>query len=295
MWQPDGVSFWKKGLFQVLTFLTALSFGAGVYAKDNPKGFIASKIDSIASLQASLGLIDSKLGEISAKQDKIIEGVVVANQKLDLVKKETSDNPRKELSNMGIVWNQESFYAAVESGDFAAIELFAAGSMSLSAKSWCCNHHSLLSLMISKKINNLEIVLTIFDKYGFDDSQKFFTYGFSEEKASIIWIAVDNNNLEVIRYIVEKKNLDVNKIGSDKVDLFYMAATENIVNLETLKLLDSYQNTGDSKVKAKNALVFKKNELDKCYKQVLCKLSNCSQICGDDWRYKDKLQFLTAQ
>ena len=76
MWQPDGVSFWKKGLFQVLTFLTALSFGAGVYAKENPKGFIASKIDSIASLQASLGLIDSKLGEISAKQDKIIEGAL---------------------------------------------------------------------------------------------------------------------------------------------------------------------------------------------------------------------------
>ncbi|MEQ1639107.1 MAG: hypothetical protein ABL903_20800 [Methylococcales bacterium] len=293
LWQPDGVAFWKKGLFQVLTFLTALTFGAGVYAKVNPKGFLATKIDSVASLQTNLGLIDFKLGNISVKQDKIIEVLEKADKKIDLVKKETSDNPRKELSNMGISWTQESFYAAVESGDFVVVELFAAGGMNLAAQSWCCSHHSLLSLMISKKINNLEKVLTIFDRYGFDIRQKFITYGFTDEKASIIWIAIDNNNLDVIRYLVVKKSLDVNKVDSDNnVDLFYTAATESDVNLETLRLLASYQSNNDSKVKAKNALLFKKNELESCYKQEICKSSNCSQICGDDWKYKDKLQFL---
>lgn len=197
----------EKGLFQVLTFLTALTFGAGVYAKVNPKGFLATKIDSVASLQTNLGLIDFKLGNISVKQDKIIEVLEKADKKIDLVKKETSDNPRKELSNMGISWTQESFYAAVESGDFVVVELFAAGGMNLAAQSWCCSHHSLLSLMISKKINNLEKVLTIFDRYGFDIRQKFITYGFTDEKASIIWIAIDNNNLDVIRYLVVKKAL----------------------------------------------------------------------------------------
>ena len=124
LWQPDGVAFWKKGLFQVLTFLTTLSLGAGVYAKDNPNGFLATKIDSVANLQTSLGLIDSKISDISAKQDKIIEGVEIANNKLDLVKKETSENPRKELANLGITWDDESFTDAMIKKDGKEVALF---------------------------------------------------------------------------------------------------------------------------------------------------------------------------
>lgn len=131
LWQPDGVVFWKKGLFQVLTFLTALSLGAGVYAKDNPKGFLATKIDSVASLQTSLGLIDSKLGDISAKQDKIIEVIEKTDKKIDLVKKETSDNPRKELANLGVEWNYENFRQSIISKDREFVLLFVNGGMKI--------------------------------------------------------------------------------------------------------------------------------------------------------------------
>lgn len=124
LWQPDGVAFWKKGLFQVLTFLTALSLGAGVYAKDNPNGFLATKIDSFASLQTNLGLIDSKLGDISAKQDKIIEVIEKTDKKIDLVKKETSDNLREELANLGITWDDESFTDAMIKKEEKEVTLF---------------------------------------------------------------------------------------------------------------------------------------------------------------------------
>lgn len=133
LWQPDGVAFWKKGLFQVLTFLTALSMGAAVYAKDNPKGFLATKIDSVASLQTSLRLIDSKLGDISAKQDKIIEGVDTTNKKLDSVKKETSQDPRKELANMGVDWNEENFWEAIINNDKKVSQLFVDGNFHITS------------------------------------------------------------------------------------------------------------------------------------------------------------------
>lgn len=131
LWQPDGVAFWKKGLFQVLTFLTALCLCAGVYAKDNPNGFLATKIDSIASLQTNLGLIDSKLGNISAKQDKIIEVIEKTDKKIDLVKKETSDNPRKELANLGVEWSYEQFRQSVISNDKQLVLLFIQGGMKI--------------------------------------------------------------------------------------------------------------------------------------------------------------------
>lgn len=131
LWQPDGAAFWKKGLFQVLTFLTALSLGAGVYAKDNPNGFLATKIDSVASLQTNLGLIDSKLGDISNKQDKIIKVIEKTDKKIDLVKKETSDNPRKELANLGVDWDEDSFVESMINNDKKTFNLFIKGGFKL--------------------------------------------------------------------------------------------------------------------------------------------------------------------
>ena len=81
LWLPEGVSFWKKGLFQVLAFLTAISVAASVYAQDNPKGFLATKIETVADLQTSLGLISNKLDDISVKQDELLDGVEIANKK----------------------------------------------------------------------------------------------------------------------------------------------------------------------------------------------------------------------
>lgn len=172
LWQPDGVAFWKKGLFQVLTFLTALSLGAGVYAKDNPNGFLATKIDSVASLQTNLGLIDSKLGNISAKQDKIIEVIEKTDKKIDLVKKETSDNPRKELANLGVSWDEDSFMQSIMQNDKNVFDLFIAGGFKLEDKEDPYNYF-VYEMMKNKKdfsllheaINNGSISKNIFIKY----------------------------------------------------------------------------------------------------------------------------------
>lgn len=200
LWQPDGVAFWKKGLFQVLTFLTALSFGAGVYAKDNPKGFLATKIDSVASLQTNLGLIDSKLGEISAKQDKIIEVLDKADKKIDLVKKETSDNPRKELANLGVSWDEDSFMQSIIQNDKNAFDLFIAGGFKLEDKDDPYNYF-VYEMMKNKKdfsmlksaIDNGSVPKNIFIKYRLD------------------MIASGLNNLQQIKSQLDGHNSEIDK------------------------------------------------------------------------------------
>ena len=57
LWQPDGVVFWKKGLFQVLAFLTTLSIAAAAYGEDNKQGLLSTNFETVASLQSSLGVI----------------------------------------------------------------------------------------------------------------------------------------------------------------------------------------------------------------------------------------------
>lgn len=131
LWQPNDVVFWKKGLFQVLSFLTALSISAAIYAQNNPKGFLATKIESLANLQTSLGLISSQLTQISDKQDVIITSVGQANQKLDFAKKEISDNPRKELANLGVEWHEDNFWDAILVNDEKIINLFVSAKMEL--------------------------------------------------------------------------------------------------------------------------------------------------------------------
>jgi hypothetical protein len=253
LWQPDGVAFWKKGLFQVLTFLTALSLGAGVYAKDNPKGFLATKIDSVASLQTSLGLIDSKLGDISAKQDKIIEVIESTDKKIDLVKKESSDNPRKELANLGIDWSEESFVSALKQGDLATIELFLKGGMNPTNKSINYGGNSYIALITSWKVPKIIETITLFEKYGLDINQKFpyetlaGLMEFKQVSYSLLTIAIESDNLPLIEYLVKVKKFDIKKTYDEAGNLYSLAANSAVVDVETFKLLTTLLSDKDMK------------------------------------------------
>lgn len=66
-------------------------------------------------------------GEISA-------GVRTIDRKLDNVKQETSQDPRKELANLGIAWSKERFVEAIKNGDLRLIGLFLDGGINLQEK-----------------------------------------------------------------------------------------------------------------------------------------------------------------
>lgn len=160
LWQPEGVVFYKKGLFQILAFFTILTAAAGSYAGDNSKGFLATKIESVADLQSSFGLISSKLDEISLKQDELIDGVDLSNKKLELVKKETSEDPRKELANLGVAWDSENFWDALVRGDSKVLNLFIDGDFRVSSD----DYYEANLLNFINKNGNSELLKQLLDK-----------------------------------------------------------------------------------------------------------------------------------
>lgn len=286
LWQPDGVAFWKKGLFQVLTFLTALSLGAGVYAKDNPKGFLATKIDSIAGLQTSLGLIDTKLDDISAKQDKIIEVIENTDKKIDLVKKETSDDPKKELANLGINWSEQSFVYALKQGDLTTIELFLRGGMDPANKSVEYGNSYVTLVSLWKLTKTIEI-LTLFEKYGLDINQKFLVYTFSTKtwdtklvSRSLITVAIEHDNLLLIEYLVKERNFDIAKTYDDEGNLYSFAANSQLVEVGTFSLLNSLLMDKDLKVSVADEISEHMFNVETCITELKnnCMASHNSQL-----------------
>lgn len=190
LWQPDGVVFWKKGLFQVLAFLTALSIAAAAYGEDNKQGLLSTKFETVASLQSSLGVISNKLDVISKKQEEMKVAI-------DLVKKETSEDPRKELANRGVSWNASSFWDALIQNDKEAIKLFIDGGF----KNLKEEDDSFNLIKFMKQNKDLGLFQKLIDKGVFSkDILNDLYWAFAIEeivgKANGIKSEVDKNNKE---------------------------------------------------------------------------------------------------
>lgn len=109
--EPMSVSiYFSCGIFLLSSIVYVAQGKSG-----SANGILADNVDYLYGLQADLGFANKTLGEIS--------------RKIDGLKKETSSNPRKELSNLGISWDRESFYEALERGDQEVYQLFVAGGM----------------------------------------------------------------------------------------------------------------------------------------------------------------------
>lgn len=113
------------------TWFMSLAILAGVaYAlqeavpSGEKKGFLAATVPPMEGIQSALLGIHTSTREISKNTERTaeaVENIAVINREL---KKETSDNPRKELANLGIEWNYFSFLYALRQGDIHAAELF---------------------------------------------------------------------------------------------------------------------------------------------------------------------------
>lgn len=207
LWQPDGVVFWKKSLFQVLAFLTALSVAAAVYGEDSQKGLLATNIEGVAGLQSSLGVINHKLDVISAKQDEMKEAI-------GLVKKETSENPRKELANRGVSWNASSFWDALIQNDKEAIQLFIDGGF----KNLKEEDDSFNFIKLMKQNKDLALFQALFDNGVFDKDilSSLYYLGALEEFAvreRDIKLEVDEKNRETFIRLYKQKAIEPNSLS----------------------------------------------------------------------------------
>lgn len=117
------------------------------------RGVLASYVEPIGALQAQIldlqadiseidrttRKIDATTTEIDARTRVIDETTRETKEAIGRVKQETSDDPRKELANMGISWGADPFRQMIKEGDIRAVDLFLQGGMKLSgarARAW---------------------------------------------------------------------------------------------------------------------------------------------------------------
>ena len=165
----------------------------------------------------SLGIQTSSMSQIGIIADSI-------DHTLQNVKKETSDDPRKELANQGILWDRNALGRAISQGDLKVVQLFLDGGMKLSyidvGRALDLNNESMLNLLLQR--------VAVFDKkldqgpsYPNDCTDLAYSIYQLEEKginpspvaAPLIYSLCEKS--EVIQYINE--NLERYRIHADMV------------------------------------------------------------------------------
>jgi hypothetical protein len=85
------------------------------------KGVIADVIPGAGKAQNA---VLAALGMIEGNTRRSAEGIDRIGSSVETLKKETSSDPRKELANVGIMWSEDAFSAAVLGNDPKSVELF---------------------------------------------------------------------------------------------------------------------------------------------------------------------------
>ena len=109
------------------------------------RGVLASNVGPIAQIQSDLFDLSETVEQIAETTDRIDETTTRIDERtveidrttretqaaLENVKRETSDDPRKEIVNIGREWNQQGFQIAVNERDLRAVDLYLQGGMQM--------------------------------------------------------------------------------------------------------------------------------------------------------------------
>ena len=175
--RPPPGPLWKSPAWQVIGIIAviALALGQSSKAKADSGGLIASAAPNLRNVQVLLlGLqedtrrIRDTLNSVDVKVDDIHASVQESNQKISaldahvgLLKKEVSDDPRKELVARGYTVDADGLIAAIRQKDGIAIGSFNASGYSYRAPSVLDmnNHHV--------KEQYLDLMRMLFDDVDF--------------------------------------------------------------------------------------------------------------------------------
>lgn len=128
-------------------------------------------------------------GEISA-------GVRTIDRKLDNVKQETSQDPRKELANLGIAWSKERFVDAIKNGDLRLIGLFLDGGINLQENFTALN---IAMLFQSKRYQQSLPVIEFMRRHGVDFLKDFDP---ASESHTPLTIAASGSDEEALNWLL---------------------------------------------------------------------------------------------
>lgn len=143
------VWYWPIG--SLLLTSAMLMMGVYIAGKNSPdgKGILAQHITALEELQLNLGFIKEDVQEIVTK-------TAVIDKKASFLEQEISKDPRKELSNMGIVWSVDAYNEAIRMCQLDVITLFLDGGM-LPGANLLQEKRGTLWLMRQKKPEKYEV------------------------------------------------------------------------------------------------------------------------------------------
>lgn len=211
-------------------------------------GALASVVPQLQPLQNTLLGMDAKLDEI--------------NSKLDNIKKETSDDARKELQNIGVSWSGENYLNAVKDGDHRVVTLFLqAGMRSETAKS----EGRTMPIMLGLNTFNPDEMLDLLLKYKLDINYVYEQHGtFGNMKATLLGSAIERGNVKLVKALLKRK-VDISNpyetfgaVGSSR-STYPLASAIYWKQPEIVKLLIDY----DADVSASDYAAYKQMYADK--------------------------------
>ena len=184
-------------------------------AEDDNESAIARMFPAVENLQVSIGALDERLTSIDEGIAGLNEGVSEINEGVSEIredvkglKRETSDNPRKELANLGVQWNGDSFLQAIAEGDIQTVRLFVDGGI---RPETARNQGRPLPIMLGKNTFNSDDMVSEVLRTGVDIDYSFPSGNFSGPKTyTMLSWAIQVDNINLVKALI-KNGADVNK------------------------------------------------------------------------------------
>ena len=186
-----GIGFALLGSVWILQQVVSPASAAG---QRSDQGAFAALLPAVARMQQSLVGMDAKLDRISTK--------------LDNVKRETSDDPRKELANLGVAWSGENFLNAVKDGDVRLVRLFLDGGIPVES---AASQGRPLPVMLSLNESDPGEMLEVLVESGLDVDRPYKLHGvLGEQKTTLLGRAIEKGNRALVEALIAY-SVDMNR------------------------------------------------------------------------------------
>jgi hypothetical protein len=244
---PNG--YWRLPIVASLALVVGISAVAyGVSSSAPPGGWVGTQVPVVHDWQQSWGIIKEQTAQIAVDTGQIREDTDEIKEKASQIlddtgqirddvgaiasqiagtKQETSEDPRKELANLGVQWSTGAFAEALRTGDYRAVELFLAGEMSptvlhegasgvlYALEPGTPDQVAMLEVVIAGGFDPEELVFDDSGVLGYDDccfqSEDMTVMSWGQFQGPLLmWLAVreaygrpDTSDISVIEYLLD--------------------------------------------------------------------------------------------
>ena len=214
---------WYLPSFVLLSIFTISMFGFYYMGKSTPgsSGYLAGSFEELNKLQSEM------LSSIEAVEINTANIDENTREIANTVKKEISEDPRKELANRGIAWNKSNLVNAIVDGDAENIQLFADGDMPLDQDSKL----KILDKITGNGLNEFDLIQELYpieiEGVLNIDYYRFFEFG------------IDPNNFfgtHVQSYVDELKQKNLNEYNQSVAADTERFFEDNLRYVEQLKV-----------------------------------------------------------